>query len=411
MTQISLSNNIPIRQRGGLWEAAYHLVHPEGSTFYDNDFYNISEVVAKNLGNSSSRVPDLLEFSDSGNGRKLQRPDGSGTVDLRGDTVYFSEVCSGDLGITSPKCNLTPIEEEEPDPDPEPDPEPEPEPEPGPEIPSNCCGPRYECPECEPCPDAVPCNITKEKHPNCCTNYGEFCVPVIYSAYHASTFQMMGDRVDPWAKTAQNLINKRSCAIENQLLNGAGQLDEDGRPTFGCLGGGNVEEAGHVGVLNGGACVSLGQGIAQLEGALANCLCSEVGMIHLPAEVGFLACEYSHPEVIDYGDGMGPRVINRTKKRGNIVVDGGGYTGAMGPDGCPCEEGTGWIYATSMVQLVYGHQLWVPDRQMLDFDNGTIDAGGGFVNPTTNDVFVISEQAVVPVYSKCCRFAVRVSWC
>lgn len=405
MTQISLSKNIPLRQHGGLWEAAYHLVHPEGATLYGTDFHNISDVVSKNFGGGGT-VPNIMEFSEAGNGKLLQRPNGAGAVDLRGDTVYFTDMCSGDLGITSPKCNLTPI-----DPD-APDPEPEPEPEPGEEIPTGCCGPRFDCPDCEPCEDAEPCNVTREKTSNTCVDYGEFCVPVIYSAYQASTFQMMGDRTDPWSLVARNMADKRSCAIENQLLNGAGQLDADGRPTFGCLGGGNVAESGHVGVINGGATVGLGQGIAQLEGALANCLCSEVGMLHLPAEVGFLACEYFYQDVVDYGDGMGERIINRSKTRGNIGVVGGGYTGAMGPDGCPCEEGVGWLYGTSMVQLVYGHQMWVPDRQFLDFDNGQISANGSeWANPTTNDVFVVGEQAIVPVYSKCCRFAVKVAYC
>lgn len=421
MTQTQLPNNLDVRQHGGLWDAAYHLIHPEGSTLHgDCEFYDVSTIINKNFvslrditemrkdsaeagGQPITGVaPNLVQYSTPGVATPLVDAAGNRT-DLRGDTITFVDQC-GDVGISNPKCVIATDDGEPPEPPPEPEPA-------DPSINNGCCPPKVDCPECEPCEDAEPCVAPREKTAEICCTYGEFCVPVIYAGNSMSTFKLAGSDQDPWLSAKKELLQRRSCAIEFALLNGAGQVDSAGNPAFGCLGGGNVEQSGNVGVIRGGVATSIPLGIALLEEALAACLCTDIGMIHAPASVAYLNCEGMYHDEIDYGDGMGPRTVTRTKARGNIVVAGGGYTGAMGPDGCPCEPGEAWIYATSMVHLVYGHPIFTPDRSFTRDQNGNIKVGSSALSIFSNDVLVLAEQAIVPVYSKCCRFAVKVTGC
>lgn len=219
----------------------------------------------------------------------------------------------------------------------------------------------------------------------------------------------MANGQNPWEIARRELITKRSNAVEKMLINGNGQVDCNNLPTYGMLGGANVLSPGSVGTIRGGCEVCIGCGVALIEEALADCLGSEIGMIHISGAPSLQNCDAFYHDVIDYGDGMGSRTVQRTKSRGNIVVTGGGYTGGIGPDGCPCGPGEAWIYGTSLVHLVYGHPMYTPDRQNFNFDGTIIEIEGATANATTNDLFILAEQAVVPVISKCCRFATKIT--
>lgn len=445
MTQLRTVRNLQLKQHGGLINSAYHLVHPEGATLDGQDqCYNISTVAANNFvdlsvitdaqndlrnadpdkafssganvseglreamrgapaANAPALAPRILDYRVPNQPQTLVDAGGR-QINLRGDTVYTCDYCCTGIGVANLKCIIAP-EGEEP-------PVGEPVAEDTEAIDySGCCPPMLDCPECEPCEGAAPFPTSPNKEPNICSTYSATCIPIIYSGMHMSTFQLIANGDNPWDIAKYQFMKSRSCSVEHSLLNGSGQVGHNGQPTYGCLGGANVNNPNSVGVIHGGHAMTACAAIAAIDEALGACLCDEIGMIHIPASLAYLCCEYLYHDVLDYGDGMGPRKVLRTKSRGNIVVVGGGYTGAMGPDGCPCEPGAGWIYGTSMVNLVYGHAVYVPDKGEVDFSSGRIRLPGSAMGVTTNDMLVMVEQPFVPLVDKCCRFAAKATLC
>jgi hypothetical protein len=266
-----------------------------------------------------------------------------------------------------------------------------------------------------PCPNPAPIPVETVKDEN--LDYWPFEVnpAVLYSAWDKGTWNFMTAEIDPWEDTARDIRRGRSCAIESMFVNGTGQYDPYGRPIFGQLAGANLSpeafnpvpvyqayaegQPGIVTVISDGLPVSIERGVLALEDFLANCLCGEAGMIHTTPSILDVVCgDMTYKEVVDYGDGLGPRTLHRTCARGNVVVAGGGYCNALGPWGCPAPAGTAWLYATSQVYLAYDNIISLPDR------GNVADAAWTY----SNDLLVMAEQPVAAFTNPCCLGAVLV---
>ncbi|MCX5326283.1 cupin [Streptomyces sp. NBC_00120] len=135
--------------------------------------------------------------------------------------------------------------------------------------------------------------------------------------------------------------------------------------------------------------VSLGQGVAALEGCLAEAY-GGVGTLHVPAgAAALLGCCAIVSE--DAASGA-----LRTLA-GNCVVIGAGYSAEnTGPGGTPADPGTAWLYITGPLSIRRGPSSTIPDR------------AGSSVNIRTNDRRVLVERTYV-VGTTCTVCAVNVT--
>ncbi|MFI9026306.1 cupin [Streptomyces sp. NPDC053560] len=134
--------------------------------------------------------------------------------------------------------------------------------------------------------------------------------------------------------------------------------------------------------------VSLGEGVAALEGCLAETY-GGVGTLHVPTGAAALlgCCSIAAED---------PSGALRTLA-GNCVVIGAGYSAEnTGPGGTPADPGTAWLYITGPLTIRRGPATTIPDR------------AGPSVNTRTNDRRVLVERTYV-VGTTCTVCAVNVA--
>lgn len=236
---------------------------------------------------------------------------------------------------------------------------------------------------CVPCEDVV----EQEKPLDC--DGGDFLTykPVaITTRVACSNFGHEG--VDYIGRATDNLFVGRDRAIENNLWSGDCCLDENDEPC-------NPSLEAAENLLGCGKPQPPGVAIGILDMALAECTTS-IGMIHMNPVVGarLVAEGYIIPDVVDYGDGMGPRSILRTAARGNIVVIGSGYGETETTEGFP-------MYATSMVNLVWDKVLT---------QTGTSE-NTNMLYTSDNRQEVVAEQIVGAFFDPCCHYGVLTDLC
>ncbi|MFJ4702817.1 cupin [Streptomyces sp. NPDC088768] len=137
--------------------------------------------------------------------------------------------------------------------------------------------------------------------------------------------------------------------------------------------------------------VSVAQGVAALEGALAETYGGQ-GLLHVPTGVAALlgCCQVLQQDAATDC----PRTL-----AGNRAVIGAGYSAAnSGPDGAPAAPGTAWLYISGPVEVRLGPVDVVPDR------------AGPAVNYRVNDLKVLAERTAV-AGTTCQVFAINVEAC
>lgn len=138
-----------------------------------------------------------------------------------------------------------------------------------------------------------------------------------------------------------------------------------------------------------GGAVNIAQGVAALEGCLAEQY-GGVGTLHVPAGAAALlgCCN------IAYRDGDSLRTL-----AGNCVIVGSGYSAAnSGPDGTPAPPGEAWLYVSGPVVVRRGPVDIIPDR------------AGASVDYRVNTRRVLGERTYVPA-TTCVVCAIRVTTC
>ncbi|MFZ3595042.1 cupin [Streptomyces sp. BH104] len=135
--------------------------------------------------------------------------------------------------------------------------------------------------------------------------------------------------------------------------------------------------------------VSLGEGVAALEGCLAATY-GGVGTLHVPAgAAALLGCCNIASEDLASG--------SLRTLAGNCVIVGAGYSAEnTGPGGTPAAPGTAWLYMTGPLSIRRGPAATIPDRV------------GPSVNTRTNDRRVLVERTYV-VGTTCTVCAVNVT--
>lgn len=139
-----------------------------------------------------------------------------------------------------------------------------------------------------------------------------------------------------------------------------------------------------------GGPVSIAQGVAALEGCLAESYGGR-GVLHVPTGVAALlgCCNIAHR---DAGGTL-------STLAGNCITIGAGYSSAnAGPDGEPAEDGSAWLYISGPVVVRRGPIDVIPDR------------AGASIDRRFNDRRVLAERTYVPA-TTCTVCAIRVSTC
>ncbi|MCF3960621.1 cupin [Streptomyces fuscigenes] len=136
--------------------------------------------------------------------------------------------------------------------------------------------------------------------------------------------------------------------------------------------------------------VSVAQGVAALEGALAEGY-GGVGVLHVPAGLAALlgCCRILTED---------PSTGALLTLAGNCAIIGAGYsTLNTGPGGIPADPGTAWMYVTGPVHIRRGPMDVIPDRSAS-------------LNIRTNDRRVLVERTYV-VGTTCTVAAINVEAC
>jgi hypothetical protein len=139
-----------------------------------------------------------------------------------------------------------------------------------------------------------------------------------------------------------------------------------------------------------GGPVSIAQGVAALEGALAESYGGR-GVLHVPAGAAALlgCCNIVHED---------PMTGTLRTLAGNCVVIGAGYSAMnTGPGNIPAPPGTAWLYITGPLVIRRGPAETLPDQNSS-------------VNTRTNDRRVLVERTVV-VATTCVVSAIQVVTC
>lgn len=327
----------------GLWASSYHLIHPS-----DN-----SDTVTYNGKGSPEQDYELNIWPEPSNALPLLDPHTGKEINFRvGLGFTYSLDCpSGSVGCFFP-CSAGYAAQ---DPD----------------------SPEFVAPV-----DAG-CDTDETYYPSLMT----------YSI-SSSTFNHM--HKDYWASAERGLRNRRDAELERRLLLGDCVEDNSNVKLNPYL----SESSANSGVVTlGGGAVSLSRAIGLLDEALSGCRAG-IGMVHAPVPVAafWQAAGFVDSEVIDYGDGMGARSVLRTRTKGNVVVAGPGYAAATGPNAAVPAAGNAWVYATSMVNLVWDKIRLTPENK--DFNSTT--------RYYTNDVIVRADQLIGAFYEPCCLYAVLV---
>jgi hypothetical protein len=231
-------------------------------------------------------------------------------------------------------------------------------------------------------------------------DYQHYYPSFVTARIKQSTFN---NHLDYWSLAHSAITNVREKTLENRIINGDCVLGDDDttkvNPYLAAPFPADPDEP-RVEVLNGGTATSLNYAIGLLDEALAGCN-PAAGMIHAEIPVASFWTAAGYLEIdpaIDYGDGMGQRSLLRTKTRGNIVVAGAGYKDALGPDGAVAADGTAWVYATSMVHLIW-------DKIQLHPERGNLGQAVAFAR---NDIEISASQLVGAFFDVGCRYAVLV---
>lgn len=399
-----------IWQHGSLWDAAYHIIHPDvranvaesedhccdGCDTFNNrpelnepvkGMFVVNDDGSINMSETTNSQ-DLLNWQDPHNPRPILDDLGNEASIYGG--LSYSEECPSAVQCWDPGCDPCNLELAE---------------------------------------NGLPVPATVEKAVASLPGYKDVFPEFITSGVCASTFNLWSymdengqlpdinnPNLRPFFQMAtRNLKRNRSKALEQAITCGCNtqncffsDTDDDGEPLAYVLGGRNALPAK--------------QAMALLTSAMSECNSGEAGMIHLPS-VAMTDCEgVLFSQDIDYGDGMGCRHIMRTKNRGHIVTSGSGYCN-VGPGEEPpvLEEGEAppptdevWVYGTPMVHLAWDCIRWVVDTEQGSSDNGLIlpDDYNGNIDAKTNTLFTIVEQNVWPLYDpSCCMFAVKMKLC
>lgn len=222
---------------------------------------------------------------------------------------------------------------------------------------------------------------------------------VITKRVSCSTFGFAHMKDDYWPRVGRKLIGARGNELESRLSDGDCVQDQDDLPVNPFFSQPEDPESSfNFTVLGGGEPMPIYDALGALDGSLAFCDSNSAGMIHMPTAAASKLDGFIHHESVNYGDGMGERSILRTATRGNIVVSGSGYSGT-GPNGEVPGPNQAWIYATSMVYLIWDNIVFSPDEG--DFRSHFKD----------NRVDVVAEQIVGAFYNPCCNFAVLADLC
>lgn len=151
----------------------------------------------------------------------------------------------------------------------------------------------------------------------------------------------------------------------------------------------NVLAPDAVDLTPAGGPVNIAQGVAALEGCLAESY-GGAGVLHVPAGAAALlgCCNLAHRE--------GERLRTLT---GHCIVVGAGYSAAnTGPDGTPAEPGTAWLYISGPVEVRRGPLDIIPN------------SSGASLDLRFNDRRVLAERTYVP-RTTCVVCAVKVTTC
>lgn len=336
-TQIDIPNRVLARQHG-LWTSAYHLIHPA-----DGD-----DMPSGDSGDELMIYPSpYLDFpSNSANGIPITQDDGYRVADRILSGISFLSDCGLTASCSLPDCSCNP------------------------EI-----TPTLPCANCVASVNYTPTELRV-------TN-------------SSSTFGFQSADINPWRRIVRSIRNNRENYLENLLWNGGcNPTGEDANHHFFTnlsidSGEANNVNQANINAANGDSSTTV---LASLEAELAIAGGGgSAGLIHTNNHVvnAWLNAGLLRFRTVDYGDGIGPREILETKLGGNIIIIHP-LGGSLGPEGAAAAAGKYWVFATSMVYLMWNKISLYPEEGNLQS-----------ARFRTNDIDVLGAQMLGTFYDPC----------